>query len=85
MALVTVWNLQYYQPMVLNSLVCSLIPVAITVLLAQPEGGTRFKGILPNLVRAFLKILGTLVAACLLSTTVKVCDSTPDMLLLLLE
>ncbi len=73
------WNLQYYQPMVLNSLVCSFIPTAITVLLTM-QGKVRDRqhrahnswGILSNLARELSRIFATLLAACLINTIGKV-------------
>ncbi len=77
MAMVMVWHFQYYQPMVINSLVCSFIPVAIVLLQTQDTtmqgspGGVRAIGV--NLAKTALKSIGSLLAACSLNAIIKVC------------
>merc|ERR1719234_218519 len=75
--MLSVWYLQFYQPMVLNSLVVSLIPIAILSLQSQLD--TDGQGVLRNiwLTAARLSIAGA-VSICL-NMIIKVwMDQTAD-------
>ena len=73
-AVLTVWHLQYYQPMVINSLAVSFIPLAILSLKSQVNdpGSIRLKGFWQNvlaiLVRTGLVLTGTLALNMTLKT-----------------
>ena len=61
--MLTNWYFQYYQQMVLNSLVCSFIPVAILILQASADGTSP--GIVKNLFMAAGKaVLGIVAGSC---------------------
>lgn len=70
-AIFTNWYFQFYQAMVLNSLVCSFIPVAILIL--QSEGVGPQRGILSNLAKLLIKIVVGILSASVLNSIVKVC------------
>jgi hypothetical protein len=70
LAIVQVWYMQYYQPMVLNSLVVSLIPVVIVVL--QASSDLVSMGIVHNVVGCAAKIVGGVIAAIAVNTVAKV-------------
>ncbi|XP_059083191.1 probable C-mannosyltransferase DPY19L3 [Tigriopus californicus] len=71
-AIVTVWYLQFYQPMVLNSLVVSLIPVAIVILQSYNEGRVRRPGIWNNLQWSIVKIGLGIISTIVINTLLKV-------------
>jgi len=55
LAMLTVWYLQFYQQMVINSIVVSLIPVAILSLQSQPDKTSP--GVLKNLGLAIVRVI----------------------------
>ena len=65
-----VWYLQFYQPMVLNSLVCSLIPVCVLVLQGTAEE-RRQTGIISNSVSVATTLALTAGAAVVINTVIK--------------
>jgi hypothetical protein len=64
LSMLTVWYLQFYQPMVLSSLVVSFIPVAIASL--QSHGDRNNSNTNPGIVRnLFLSICRTIAVLAL--------------------
>ena len=71
LSLLTDWYLQFYQPMVINSLAASLIPVAVVMLQSQ-QGTSRKGGVVRNLLRAVLQIAVAMLATSIINMGVKV-------------
>jgi len=75
--MLSVWYLQHYQAMVLNSMVVSLVPVAILSL--QSQGETVKTGFLKHLCLSVARVLGVAILALCLNMALKVyMDQTSD-------
>lgn len=74
MAVVFVWYLQFYQPMVLNSLVVSFIPFAILSLQSQTDdvSATRNMSIVSNIMSVLIKISLVLISTFAFNLILKV-------------
>ena len=78
LSILTNWYMQYYQPMVLNSLVSSFIPVAIILLQTQPAWHDK-SGIARNLILTVVKCLVAIVGGSILNSIGKmVCGQEAD-------
>ena len=71
LSMLTVWYLQFYQPMILTSIVVSFIPVAMASLQSQADR-TSSTSILKNLGVAFLRALIVLALTLAVNTLLKV-------------
>lgn len=69
-AIICVWYCLFYQPMILNSLVCSFIPIGIVVLQSKTDKLHR-NGICPNLLTTAAKALATLASAIVINSLIK--------------
>jgi hypothetical protein len=83
LSMLTVWYLQFYQPMVLSSLVVSFIPVAIASLQSHGDRNNSNSNTNPGIVRnLFLSICRTVVVlalAVVVNVLLKVTQSLPSM------
>ena len=71
--MLSVWYVQFYQVMIISSLVVSLLPVAILALLSQSES-TSSSGVCKNIVNAAIRIIVCLAATIALNIIIKVGD-----------
>ena len=71
--MLSVWYVQFYQVMIISSLVVSLLPVAILALLSQSET-TSSSGVCKNIVNAAIRIIVCLAATIALNIIIKVGD-----------
>ena len=69
-AVVFVWSCLYYQPMMMNSLVCSFVPIAIVVLQTAADK-PRPNGIWSNLMTTVAKAAATLASAICVNSGIK--------------
>ena len=74
LAVLSVWYLQYYQSMVMNSLAVSFLPLAILSLQSQihEPSQIRSRAILQNLATLIVRAGLVLIATVALNMTIKV-------------
>jgi hypothetical protein len=81
--MLTVWYLQFYQPMVLSSLVVSFIPVAIASLQSHGErnniNSNTNPGIVRNLFLSICRTVAVLALAVVVNVLLKVTQSLSSM------
>lgn len=74
LAILGVWYCQYYQPMVINSLAASFLPLAVMSLQSQVHNPAliRSRSILQNIIILVVRGLLVIIATVALNMTIKV-------------